>query len=410
MIGRTISLYKISFTGLSKESWLLSFIMLINRSGTMVLPFMTLYLTGKEMKRSLSEAGFVMALFGFGSIIGAYFGGKFSDKIGFYKVQLFALLAGGLMFMVLGQVKSYPLICISTFLLSMVNEAFRPANSSAVAFYSTAENRTRSYSLNRLSINLGWAVGASIGGLIAAFDYELLFWVDGLTNLLAAFLLFTFLKPAYQKKKEEDTTPEVPETLSAYRDKTYLAFLVYMTLFSLCFVQLFTTIPKYFRDDLLLNEKYIGLMMAVNGIIIVAIEMVMVYTLEKKNRGTRYIVIGVIMCALSFLSLLLPGNSRSIALVMILFISFGEILAMPFMTTFWIQRTNDRNRGQYAALYTISWGLGNTLGPFLCSNLVDASNFKVAFIALAFILLSSAFGFYKLGSKDSKPKFMKSNR
>lgn len=367
----------------------------------MVLPFMTLYLTGKEMNRSLSEAGFVMALFGFGSIVGAYFGGKFSDKIGFYKVQLFALLSGGCMFLILGQIKSYPLICVFSFLLSMVNEAFRPANSSAIAFYSTAENRTRSYSLNRLSINLGWAVGASIGGLIAAFDYELLFWVDGITNLLAAFLLFYFLKPVVPKKKEEVPAKEVPKSISAYRDKTYIRFLILMTLFTFCFVQLFTTIPKYFRDDLLLNEKYIGLMMAVNGIIIVMLEMVMVYTLEKKNRGITYIVIGVVMCALSFLSLLLPGNSKCIALVMILFISFGEIMAMPFMTTFWIQRTNDSNRGQYAALYTISWGLGNTLGPFLCSALIDASNFKVAFVALGFILLSSAFGFYKLGSKPT---------
>ncbi|MES2566681.1 MAG: MFS transporter [Bacteroidota bacterium] len=400
MIGRTISLYKISFTGLSRESWLLSFIMLINRSGTMVLPFMTLYLTGKELHRSLSEAGFVMAMFGFGSIVGAYFGGKFSDKVGFYKVQLFALLSGGCMFVILGQLKSYPLICMATFLLSMVNEAFRPANSSAIAFYSTAENRTRSYSLNRLSINLGWAVGASIGGLIAAYDYEMLFWVDGITNLLAAFLLFTFLKPAVLKKKEKVLTEEMPETISAYKDKTYFAFLLYMTLFSLCFVQLFTTIPKYFRDNLLLNEKYIGLMMAVNGIIIVAIEMVMVYTLEKKNRGITYIVIGVMMCALSFLSLLLPGNPKYIALLMILFISFGEIMAMPFMTTFWIQRTNDQNRGQYAALYTISWGLGNTLGPFLCSALVDASNFTVEFVALGFILLCSAYGFYSLGKKS----------
>jgi predicted MFS family arabinose efflux permease len=399
MIGRTISLYKISFTGLSRESWLLSFIMLINRSGTMVLPFMTLYLTGKEMNRSLSEAGFVMALFGFGSIVGAYFGGKFSDKVGFYKVQLFALLAGGCMFMILGQVKSYPLICVCTFLLSMMNEAFRPANSSAIAFYSTAENRTRSYSLNRLSINLGWAVGASIGGLIAAYDYELLFWVDGITNLMAAFLLFTFLKPAVQNRKKEAHTDEVPESISAYRDKTYLWFIVCMTLFSLCFVQLFATIPKYFRDDLLLNEKHIGLLMAVNGVIIVAIEMVMVYTLEKRNRGNTYIVIGVILCALSFLSLLLPGKPGCIALMMILFISFGEIVAMPFMTTFWIQRTNDRNRGQYAALYTISWGLGNTLGPFLCSALVDASNFRVAFIALGFILIIAAIGFYRVGSR-----------
>jgi predicted MFS family arabinose efflux permease len=251
-----------------------------------------------------------------------------------------------------------------------------------------------------LAINLGWAVGASIGGLVAAFDYELLFWVDGITNILAAGLLFYFLRPNIQLKKEEVKEEEVPEVMSAYRDKTYLGFLVLMTLFSCCFVQLFTTIPKYFRDDMLLNEKYIGLIMAINGIIIVAIEMVLVYTLEKKNKNTRWIIIGLVMCACSYLSLLIPGNAKFISLMMILFITVGEIMAMPFMNVFWLQRANDKNRGQYAALYTISWGVGNTVGPFLISTLVDASSFKVAFIVLGFILFISAFGFYKLNSNS----------
>ena len=408
MIQQTAKLYKTSFTGLSKESWLLSFIMLINRSGTMVVPFLTLYLTSREMNRSLSEAGFVMMLFGLGSIVGAYFGGKFSDKIGFYKVQLFTLFGGGIMFIVLGQVKSYPLICVFTFLLSMVNEAFRPANSSSIAFYSNAENRTRSYSLNRLAINLGWAVGAFLGGMVAAYNYELLFWVDGLTNILAAGLLFYFLRPTIQIKKESSAGSEtekvkeevLPEVMSAYKDKTYLWFLVLMTLFSSCFVQLFTTIPKYFRDDMLLNERYIGLIMAINGIIIVAIEMVLVYTLEKKNKNTQWIIIGLVMCAFAFLSLLIPGNAKVISLVMILFITVGEIMAMPFMNVFWLQRANDKNRGQYAALYTMSWGIGNTTGPFLISTLVDASSFKLAFIVLGFVLYVSAFGFYKLNSNS----------
>ena len=401
MITRTVTLYKTSFTGLSKEAWLLSVIMLVNRSGTMVLPFMTLYLTGKDMNRSLSDAGIVMGLFGLGSIIGAYFGGKFSDKIGFYKVQLFTLIFGGVMFIILGQVKTFPLICVFAFLLSLINEAFRPANSSAIAFYSTTENRTRSYSLNRLAINLGWAVGASIGGLIAGYNYELLFWVDGITNIFAAILLLNFLKPVIKLKKEIHKHIDVPIKMSAYKDKTYLWFLVLITLFACCFVQLFTTIPKYFRDDLFLNERYIGLIMAINGIIIVAIEMVLVYTLEKKNKNTQYIIIGLILCACSFLSLLIPGNAKLISLTMILFITIGEIMSMPFMNTFWIQRTNDTNRGQYAALFTIAWGTANTLGPYLCSALVDATSFKVLFVALGVVLLLTGFGFHKLSSHQN---------
>jgi len=363
----------------------------------MVLPFMTLYLTSKEVGRSLSEAGVVMGLFGLGSVVGAYFGGKFSDKIGFYKVQLIALIFGGIMFMVLGQVKSYPLICCVTFLLSLVNEAFRPANSSAIAYYSNVENRTRSYSLNRLAINFGWAVGASIGGLIAVYNYELLFWVDGITNMGAAILLFYFLKPGpVSEQAVHKKEVEVPLAISAYRDKPYLWFIVLVTLFGCCFVQLFTTVPKYFRDNLLLSESYIGLMMAINGIIIVAIEMVLVYTLEKKDRNMRYIIIGCVLCACSFLSLLLPGNAKFIALLMTLFITIGEIMSMPFMNTFWTLRSNDTNRGQYAGLFTIAWGIANALGPFLCSVLVDATNFYVLFVVLGVVLISVSIGFHHL--------------
>ena len=163
MLSKTFNSYKQAFTGLSKETWLLSWIMLVNRSGTMVVPFLSLYLTSPAMGYSLSQAGFVFGLFGAGAFAGAYIGGRLTDKIGFYKIQLITLLGGGLLFIVLGQMKSYPLICVFTFVLSFVNEAFRPANSTAIAFYSNEENRTRSYSLNRLAINLGWAVGSGLG-------------------------------------------------------------------------------------------------------------------------------------------------------------------------------------------------------------------------------------------------------
>jgi len=162
----------------------------------MVLPFMTIYLTGIGF--SLFKAGIVVGMFGAGAIAGGYIGGKLTDKIGFYKIQLITLVGGGLLFILLGQIKSYPLICLFTFILSLVNESFRPANNTAIALYSKPENRTRSYSLNRLAINLGWALGGTLGGIIASFNYHLLFWIDGLTNIVAALMLYYLLKPADQ--------------------------------------------------------------------------------------------------------------------------------------------------------------------------------------------------------------------
>ncbi|MES1159453.1 MAG: MFS transporter, partial [Bacteroidota bacterium] len=144
MLGRTISLYTNAYSGLSRPTWLLSLVMLVNRSGTMVIPFMTIYLTQPSMGYSIGQAGLVMGIFGLGAICGGFLGGKITDHLGFYRVQLFTLTGGGLLFMLLGQVKSYPLICFCTFLLSLVNEAFRPANAAAIAHYTKEENRTRS--------------------------------------------------------------------------------------------------------------------------------------------------------------------------------------------------------------------------------------------------------------------------
>src|SRR5688500_7566590 len=123
MITRTITLYKNAYGGLSRDTWWLSLVMVINRSGTMVVPFMTMYMT-QHLGVSISKAGFVMSLFGLGAIAGALTGGKLTDKLGFYRIQIATLLGGGVMFIILGQMRSYNAICICTFLLAFINEAF----------------------------------------------------------------------------------------------------------------------------------------------------------------------------------------------------------------------------------------------------------------------------------------------
>lgn len=369
--------------------------MLINRSGTMVVPFMTLYLTSPQMGYSIGQAGVVFGLFGLGAFSGAWCGGKLTDKIGYYKVQLFALVGGGMLFMILGQVKTYPMICLFTFLVSFVGEAFRPANSAAIAFYSKEENRTRSYALNRLAINLGWALGSAMGGVLARINYELLFWVDGATNIAAAALMWIALKPVKQDAHQAKPMAEKP-LLPAYRDKTYLVFISITILFAACFFQIFTNLPVYFRRDLHLSEPYIGLLMAINGIIIALVEMVMVYKLEGKRHSLVYITFGVALVGLSFWLLNLPGPAVLIAFSMIVIITFGEIFSMPFMNSYWISRTQPSNRGQYAGLYVMSWSAAQTLGPMGGAQLAEHYGFNVLWWTVGALSLVAAVAFRRL--------------
>ena len=359
--ANTRSLYINAYSGLSRSTWLLSIVMLVNRSGTMVLPFMTIYLTGIGF--SLFQAGVVVGMFGAGAICGGFIGGKLTDKFGFYPIQVVTLVGGGCLFILLGLMKSYGLICTFTFILSLVNESFRPANNTAIAIYSRPDNRTRSFSLNRLAINLGWAIGGTLGGFIASFNYHLLFWIDGFTNIAAAIMLYYLLKPvSNQENKVSAPVPEV-EKKSPLEDRKFTLFMLLAIFFALCFFQLFSTIPVYYKEVYGMSEFYIGILMGLNGLIIVLIEMVLIFHLESKNKTLIMISNGLFLTSISFLVYIILPWQAFTALLSVILVTLGEIWAMPFMNNYWTGRASPYNRGQYAGYYTMAWSLAQVLGP-----------------------------------------------
>ena len=404
MVNSIFPLYRKAYGGLSAGTWWLSLVMLVNRMGTMVIPFMTMYLTQQD-GFSIEKAGFVMSVFGFGAIAGAVIGGKLVDSIGYYHVQLVALVGGGILFIILGQMHSYTSICITTFILAMLNESFRPANTVAVAHYSREENKTRSYSLNRLAINLGWAAGGALGGILASFDYSLLFWVDGISNLLAAVLLYITLSPKRNPATEVKKKEIKAERKSAYKDRAYLIFITLTFLFALCFFQMFTTIPVFFKENFNLSVFFIGMVMAMNGLIISFFEMIIVFSLEGRRKSLYYISTGMLLVAVAFLLLNFPSiNYHLLALLSMIFITFGEILTMPFMNSWWIGRAQFSNRGQYAALFSVAWASAQAIGPYSGALIAEHGGYKMLWYVIGILCLLLA-AFYRRLEKVEKLPF-----
>jgi predicted MFS family arabinose efflux permease len=231
-----------SFTGLSKEVWWLSLITLINRAGTMVIPFLSLYLT-KGLGYTLSDVGWVMTSFGLGSVVGSWLGGKLTDRFGAYKIMVFSLMLSGVFFVLLQYLESFWFMCGGVFLVLAAADLFRPAMFVALKAYSKPQNKTRSVTLIRLAINLGFSMGPVAGGfIIATIGYDGLFWIDGITCFLAAVLLLKVLNPkrAVVLDSEEASFP-----ISAYSDKNFWIFFAAMALFGFTFLQYFSTLPLY---------------------------------------------------------------------------------------------------------------------------------------------------------------------
>lgn len=406
MTMRIINLYRDSFAGLNINSWLLALVQLVNRAGTMVVPFMSMYMT-QHIGVSITKAGLVMTCFGLGSIVGAYFGGKLTDRIGFYNLMLFSLVAGGCSYILISFCENYYLICLATFLASVINESFRPASMAAISAYSNPDTLTRSGSLVRLSVNLGWAFGAAIGGWIASHNYQLLFYVDGITNILAGVLIFYKL-PRLEVKPKSVNDPQIKSVnQSAFKDRFYLYFILLTCLFGLCFFQIFTTLPIYLKTELFLSESQIGWVLGINGLFIAAFEMVAVYSLENIRR-LRLIAIGTFITGLSFVIFnVVSMEAFPLGILSSAIISVGEILAMPFMLVFFMKRSNPSNIGQYASLYTIAYSVAHICGSFSGSAIADHFGFETLWwlvgglttlIALAFLYLDKIESHYPVSN------------
>jgi predicted MFS family arabinose efflux permease len=387
-----ISLYRNAFGGLSRQVWLLALVMFINRCGGMVIAFMTLYLTQK-LGFSITEAGFVMVVFGIGSILGTFIGGKLTDKIGYFPIQLWSLFLGGIMFLLISQTQNYYIICTFIFLLSAFGEAYRPANTASIAAFSSPETFTRSVSLIRLAINLGWSIGPVIGGFLASRDYKLLFWADGLTNIGAAILVLSFLRGTRRQKADNQAIKiEINAKDSVYRDRKYLVFLALTTLYAIAFYQLFTIGPVFYKEICKLSEIQIGYILGLNGLLVAFIEMILVYKIEGRFPKLYLISFGASLVVVNYVIFLFTHNYAWL-IVGIVFATFSEIFAMPFMNSFSIGRSKLHNRGQYSALHSMTWSVAQISAPLIGTQTIAHFGFDALWYILGSFGIISAVGF-----------------
>ncbi|MBK8082198.1 MAG: MFS transporter [Saprospiraceae bacterium] len=338
--------------------------MLVNRMGAMVLPFMTLYLT-TSLNFSYSQAGLIMSAYGAGSILGAYTGGFLSDRYNYYTVQLWSLIGGSALLFLIPVLHNFYLIAACIFMFSLISDMLRPANSVAIAAYSKPDTRVRSFSLMRLSINLGFAIGPALGGLIATTaGYPWIFVFDGVTCLLAALLIVFYLnyKPSSSPTVDDENNFTTPN-ISAYKDKRYLLFIMVVMLYAILFFQLFTTVPVFLKKEVGYDDAVIGLFMALNGLLIVIIEMPLIQNLNKNPKSFSYIGYGFLLLSVSFTFLILQPQTVLFILLYVLFITFSEMLAMPFMTNYAISRPTVSRQGQYMALYAMAYGMAHIIAP-----------------------------------------------
>ena len=354
-----LNAYRRAFEGIPREIWLLALVMLINRSGSMVLPFLSLYVH-TQLHFDQVSAGMMIVAYGLGSSCGNFFGGMLTERFGAMRVQYFALLLNGLGFMVLSQMTSYPSFAATLFMLSMVADAFRPANSASITQFCSPEVHRRAFALNRLAINLGFTIGPAIGGILATFSYQWLFWVDAVTCIVAAFSL-RWLLPERKVVLERKSMGVSKQGISPWVDLPFLFFCFLNVVTYSVFFQLMSKFSLFLSDEYALREWQIGLLFGTNTIVVVLCEMLLVHAMQDWA-PLKAIAWGSFLMCEGF-AILSVGHGFGWALISVLIWTLGEMLAMPQGIAFVAGRADESRRGSYIGIYTTSVAVAFVLGP-----------------------------------------------
>ncbi len=369
-IART---YREAYSGLPRPVWLLAVATLVNRSGTMVLPFLILFLT-QERGFTTTEAGRLLALYGLGAMAGSWIGGWLCDRFDSRRVMGWTLALTGVGFLLVGMAESRIWTAILIVAVSIVGEAFRPASAAAFAAASGPANRTKSFALHRLAINVGMTLGPALGGFLALYDYFWLFVVDGATCLAAAALLRLFF-PAVQAVPETAPAVAAAGGGSPWRDGPFLAMMVLIFLMASVIFQEISTLSLSLRRDFGFTEDRIGLTYSVNTLMVVLFEMVLVHALATRDPLKVSGVGGFLFC-LGF-GLLPLGSGFAHVAFAVMVLSVGEMMSMPILAGVVANRAEEGSRGRYMGLYMLAFSAAFVSAPLAGTWIYERWGYKV---------------------------------
>lgn len=402
MARSIINAYREAYGGLSREVWFLSLALLINRCGSMVLAFLTLYLTEKY-QFSVFDAGCIFSIFGLGSIAGSYVSGKLIKPVGAIRLQIIALAISSPCFMIVPLFSTFSGIAMAIFLMSFFSEAVRPANNVAIMQFTPPELHTRAFGLQRMALNLGYSIGPAVGGVLAEYYFDSLFYVDGLTTLIGAILLASYFGLKRQARTSNGQGPSnenLEGSGTPLADSSFLGFLFLMLLVSIIFFQFHATYPKYLRDHYHLSKPLIGILYSVNTVVIVIVEMLLL-NYVRRFRLLSTIGIG---CALSCIGFaVLPfSDAMWFSFASMLIITVGEMLMFPLATGFVAKRSSGRDAGMYMSWYAMTYSLTAIISPLLGTFIYERNIHAIWYLA-GVVAVVVWLGFLWLDRKVSLP-------
>lgn len=334
--------------------------MLVNRVGTMALPFLVVYLT-RERHLPAETSGLVLGLYGVGSLIAGPLAGWALPKLGARPILVASLVGSGGCLLALAWVENPTASGALVLAWAVTTEAFRPVCSSVIASHVAVAERRNAFAALRLSANLGMTIGPAVGGLLASRSYEALVAVDAGTSFAAAGCLLVAgsavsIIPAW-------TTPVSHAGALRRGHATLAVHLLGVGLIALVGYQGLSTMALYMTDTLKLGETAYGFAFSLSGLVIVLCELPLTTRLAHWTHR-RALTIGSALTAFGFAAL--AGSASLSAVIVATFVwTTGEMLLSPAAAARVADLEPPHRAGLFMGLYSATWSVAFALGPWL---------------------------------------------
>jgi MFS family permease len=367
--------------GFPRPFWVLWAGTLLNRLGTMVEPFLGLYLTTVR-GLSLAQAGVVMAVLGAGSLGGQIAGGLLADRLGRRATLTIATVGTGAAMLALGYAQGIAAIVAAALLLGVLLDMYRPAAQAMVADIISPADRPRAFGLLFWAINLGWAVAMVLGGTLAQQGFLWLFWIDALTCALFGVLVWR----AIPETRSRDVPAQKRGGFGrALRDRVMVGYVLVTLVYTFVLMQGMTTMPLAMKEDGLGPQAY-GLAIAANGVLIIIVQPLVNAWLARRDHSlvmvAGFVLVGIGYGLTSLASTVLAYTAT------ILVWTLGEITAASVLQAVVADLAPADLRGRYGGLYGMAWSGGFLLAPLGGTQLLGTGGAAALWLtcaALAFV-------------------------
>ena len=346
--------------GLPRTYWLIWTGTLINRLGGFVIPFLTLYLTAKR-EIPVSTSALMVSFFGAGSFLAQLTGGELTDRLGRRPVMLMSFFITPIFMVTLGLARDLVLISICTFIVGFFTDLYRPAVGAAIADLVPAESRTRAYGYNYWAINLGAAIAPILAGLIADYNFLILFVADALTTAAFGFIVLFGIPETRPPEAHHAAHLPLGERIAQLKRAPILLIFSLITLFfGIIYMQGNVTLPLDMQAHGLGPREY-GAAIAVNGFLIILM------TIPVSNMAAKWprfetIAIAAVLLGLGFGSTALASSFPLFAVSVAIW-TLGEIAATSVGPTIIADLSPVELRGLYQGIFGAAWGLSYFIGP-----------------------------------------------